>query len=95
MNIFWRQAIEKSSEKIFSRTLYFSDCSKTRPDWSGLSIAPTPDRIGHVEAKNDTIEKSCIKRFWDEMIFIYSNFDFSFDEVIAFVFEVGSAERAP
>ena len=58
MNIFWRQTIEKSCSKFFSGTSGISYCSKTCSNRPGLSIAPTPDRFGHVQAIKDTIKKS-------------------------------------
>eukprot|EP00493_Phyllostaurus_siculus_P020256 UN20581 len=37
-----------------------SYCSKTCSNRSGISISPTLDRFGHVQARNDTIEKEWI-----------------------------------
>ena len=54
------RTIKKSGLKFFSGTLGISYCSKTCSKRSGLSIAPTPNRFGHVQAKNDTIEKEWI-----------------------------------
>eukprot|EP00493_Phyllostaurus_siculus_P020652 UN20977 len=52
----------KVVREFFSGTsdIPVSYCSKTCPELSGLSIAPILDRIGRVEAKNDTIEKRWI-----------------------------------
>ena len=60
MNIFWRQTIEKSCSKFFSGTSGISYCSKTCSSRPGLSIAPTPDRFGHVQAMKDITEKRWI-----------------------------------
>ena len=43
--------------EIFSRTSDVLYCSKPWRDWSGLSIAPIPDRIRSVEATNDANEE--------------------------------------
>ena len=53
MNIFWRKVVLE----IFSGTSGISYCSKTCSSRPGLSIAPTPDLFGHVQAKEDTIKK--------------------------------------
>ena len=43
--------------EFFSGTSGISYCSKTCSSRPGISIAPTPDRFGHVQAIKDTIEK--------------------------------------
>ena len=47
----------KVAREIFSRTSDVLYCSKPWRDWSGLSIAPIPDRIRRVEATNDANEE--------------------------------------
>ena len=46
--------------EIFSGTSGISYCSKTCSSRPGLSIAPTPDRFGHVQAMKDITEKRWI-----------------------------------
>ena len=46
----------KVAQEKFSGTSDVSYYSKPWRDWSGLSIAPTPDRIRRVEATNDANE---------------------------------------
>ena len=59
MTIFWRPIIKKSCVKFLGASGMSyrpKPCSKQ----SGLSIAATPNWFGHVQAKNDTIEKEWI-----------------------------------
>ena len=57
MIIFSWPTIEKSFVKFFSGSSGLSYWSKACSIRSGLSIAPTLDRFGRVQVKNDTIEK--------------------------------------
>ena len=57
MIIFSWLTIEKSFVKFFSGSSGISYWSKACSGRSGLSIAPTLDRFGRVQVKNDTIEK--------------------------------------
>ena len=57
MIIFSWPIIEKSFVKIFSGSSGISYWSKACSEISLLSIAPTLDRFGRVQLKNDTIEK--------------------------------------
>ena len=57
MIIFSWPTIEKLFVKIFSGASVISYWSNACSGRSGLSIAPTLDRVGRVQVKNDTIEK--------------------------------------